>query len=392
MAKQITTDVSVEKIKLPKTGQVDVRVLSFPGLYLRLSHGGAKTWSYSTGKMRLALGTYPEMTLAEAHEAWRQVRKEIKAGRDPRATLNRKPASTVFADVAEEWLRRDIAGNRTEGEYRRILKKDVLPAWGHLQIHEITRRHVLDLLDGIVDRGKPTMALRTYMRLHRLFAWAVKRGIVDANPVATVEKPAGEVRRDRVLDDKELVAVWRAAEQLSYPVGHAVRLLILTGARRDEIAKLRWAEIEDDTIHLKGERTKNGEPHDIPLSAPARGLLVEEVPRIGDYVLTFNGVSPINNWDGPKRQLDKISGLTGWRLHDLRRSLATGLQKLGVALQVTEAVLGHVSGSRAGVVGIYQRHDYAAEKRAALEAWGEHVMALVEGRETGVVLPIRSAR
>src|SRR5262245_18030590 len=391
MAKQITTDASVDKIKLPKRGQVDVRVLSFPGLYLRLSHGGTKTWSYSTGKMRVALGVYPEMSLAEAHEAWRQVRKEIKAGRDPRA-LNQKPASTVFADVAEEWLRRDIAGNRTEGEYRRIFKKDVLPGWGHLQIHEITRRHVLDLLDGIVDRGKPTMALRTYMRLHRLFAWAVKRGIVDTNPVATVEKPAGEVRRDRVLDDKELVAVWRAAEQLGYPVGHAVRLLILTGARRDEIAKLRWAEIEDGTIHLKGERTKKGQAHDIPLSAPARELL-EEMPRIGDdYVPTFNGKTAINNWDGLKRQLDKISGVTGWRLHDLRRSVATGLQKLGVALQVTEAVLGHLSGSRAGVVGIYQRHNYASEKRSALEAWGEHVMALVQGRQTDVVLPIRTAR
>ena len=146
------------------------------------------------------------------------------------------------------------------------------------------------------------------------------------------------------------------------------------------------------TIHLKGERTKKGQAHDIPLSAPARELL-EEMPRIGDdYVLTFNGKTAINNWDGLKRQLDKISGVTGWRLHDLRRSVATGLQKLGVALQVTEAVLGHVSGSRAGVVGIYQRHNYANEKRSALEAWGKQVTALVEGRETGVVLPIRSAR
>jgi integrase len=201
------------------------------------------------------------------------------------------------------------------------------------------------------------------------------------------------VRRDRVLDDKELAAVWRAAEQLGYPVGHAVRLLILTGARRDEIAKLRWAEIEEDTIHLKGERTKNGEAHDIPLSAPARGLLVEEVPRISDdYVLTFNGVSPISNWDGPKRHLDKISGVTGWRLHDLRRSLATGLQKLGVALQVTEAILGHTSGSRAGVIGIYQRHDYADEKRAALEAWGARITALIDGGMRGKVLPMQARR
>jgi integrase len=151
----------------------------------------------------------------------------------------------------------------------------------------------------------------------------------------------------------------------------------LTGARREEIAGLRWSEIDGDTIKLEGARTKNSEAHLIPLSAPAKTLL-DSMPRIAgsDFVFTTTGEKPISGWRQPKIKLDTASGVTGWRIHDLRRTVATGLQKLGVTLQTVEAVLGHTSGSRGGIVGVYQRHDFADEKRAALEAWGSHVMAL----------------
>ena len=212
------------------------------------------------------------------------------------------------------------------------------------------------------------------------------------NPAADLPKPASETKRDRVLSDEELVAAWRGSEQLGFPFGAAVQLLILTGARREEIGQLRWTEVIDNTISLKGARTKSGEPHDIPLSGPALTLL-NEAPRIADseYVFITNGKTPISGWSRAKEHLDEISGVASWRIHDLRRTVATGLQKLGMPLQATEAVLAHISGSRAGVVGIYERHNYANEKRAALEAWGENVMALVEERETAVVLPMRGA-
>jgi len=171
--------------------------------------------------------------------------------------------------------------------------------------------------------------------------------------------------RDRVLSDKELAAVWQAAPKIGL-LGTAVRLLILTGARREEITQLRWSEIQDDDIHLEGDRTKNGEAHIIPLTLTARAIL-DRLPRIADsdFVFTNNGVKPIVAWARPKADLDDVSGITGWRIHDLKRTLATGMQKLGIGLQVVEAVLGHVSGSRAGIVGIYQRHDFAEEKRKA---------------------------
>ena len=170
-------------------------------------------------------------------------------------------------------------------------------------------------------------------------------------------------------------------------------MLTLTGARRDEIAQLKWSEIDGDTIKLEGDRTKTGVPHIIPLSAPAKSLL-NSIPRIvgSEFVFTIGGTKPIAGWSKYKIILDADSGVTGWRLHDLRRTVATGMQKLGVNLQTVEAVLGHTSGSRSGVVGVYQRHSFDAEKRAALEAWGAHVTALVEGKRPGTVLPMRGAR
>jgi integrase len=156
-----------------------------------------------------------------------------------------------------------------------------------------------------------------------------------------------------------------------------VRLLALTGARREEIAKLRWSEIDGDTIKLEGSRTKTGAPHTIPLSLAAQALL-NSLPHLGDFV--FNGVRPVSNWSHSKNELDAASGVTNWRIHDLRRTVATSLQKLGVNLQTIEAVLGHTSGSRSGVVGVYQRHSFDAEKREALEAWGKHIVTLAQLR------------
>jgi integrase len=170
-------------------------------------------------------------------------------------------------------------------------------------------------------------------------------------------------------------------------------MLILTGQRRAEIAGMKWGEIAADltTWTIPGARAKNGASHLVPLSSQAQTIL-RATPHIEGNDLIFPGLrGPFNGFSKAKEALDKASGVNDWRLHDLRRSLATGLQRLGVRLEVTEAVLNHVSGSRAGVVGIYQRHNWADEKRAALDAWGAYVSALVEGQKVqGNVTPMRA--
>ena len=249
-----------------------------------------------------------------------------------------------------------------------------MPAWRGRRIDTIAKHDVLVLLDAIVDRGAPAKAQRAYVHAHRLFKWCVGRGIVDVNPMAGLERPGRENSRDRVLTDTELAAVWQASAD--WPFGAIVRLLVLTGARREEIGQLTWGEVQGDTIRLEGARTKSGNGHLIPLSPPALELL-GSAPRIGEkYVFTLDGIKPVSSsWSRAKARLDKASGVAGWRIHDLRRTVATGMQRLGVGLQTVEALLGHTGGSRAGIVGIYQRHDFAAEKRAAVEQWGAHVTA-----------------
>jgi integrase len=221
------------------------------------------------------------------------------------------------------------------------------------------------------------MARRVQAYVNRFFAWCVERDLLKTDLTTGMPRVGNGKSRDRVLSDAELKKVWAATDSIGL-LGIVTRLLILTGARREEMTQLRWSEVEGDTITLKGDRTKNGKPHIIPLSLPARELLAN-MHRIGncDCVFTLNGTKPIASWSQPKLKLDAVSGVTGWRIHDLRRTMATGCQKLGIPLQVTEAILGHTSGSRDGIVGVYQRHDYAAEKRAALNAWGAYVAALV---------------
>jgi integrase len=377
----------VNRIKPPAKGQVDHFDKGFPGLALRVSYAGGRSWSLHyriAGRLhRMSLGTYPALSLADDREAWREARKEVAQGRDPATVRKRDKPANDFVTVSRDWLRRDQGKNKSRHEVERILERELIPAWGHRAVGDIRRRDVLDLLDGIVDRGAPTMARRTHAYIHRFFRWSIGRGIIEANPAASLPMQGSETRRERVLTDDELALVWRASMATDSLFGSIYRLLILTGARRGEIGGLRWTEIIDGDISLSGERTKNGQPHVIPLAAPARAI-IEELPHFAGSPFAFGLRTPTGGaWDRAKAKLDAAAAdqkhgepIAPWRVHDLRRTVATGLQRLSFNLQVIEAVLGHISGSRSGVVAVYQRHSFADEKREALEAWGAHVMAL----------------
>ncbi len=250
------------------------------------------------------------------------------------------------------------------------------------------------------------------------FAWAVKRGAVRANPFAALPIDKSITKRERVLSDAEIAEIRRAAGDAAAPYGAIIRLLILTGQRRGEVAGMAWGEISEDlaTWTLPGERTKNGAAHTVPLSAAARDLLRAVPPehaneRRASDGLVLPGVvgTPFAGWSKAKRALDKAiinarakaalaagtnpAPLVSWSAHDLRRTIATGLRRLGVRLEVTEAVLNHISGSRGGIAGVYQRHDWAAEKRAALDAWAIRVIRTVGRRlDDGNVVTLAHAR
>jgi integrase len=230
--------------------------------------------------------------------------------------------------------------------------------------------------------------------VRKLFNWCVAHDILAVSPCVGVERPTAEKSRDRVLDDVELYLVWQAADEIGYPHGPLVQLLALTGQRRDEVGQMRWSEVdlEKRLWVLPPERVKNRKPHEVPLSEAALAIL-KGLPRINSssFVFTFSGTSPATGFSKAKLKFDALlpAGMSAWRLHDLRRTCASGLARLGINLPVIEKVLNHSSGSFAGIVGVYQKHSFAAEKAQALEAWGSFVTALVEGKPASKVVRLR---
>lgn len=248
----------------------------------------------------------------------------------------------------------------------------MLPAWRGRSLHDIRRRDVVALLDKVAE-DRPVLANRTLTLLHKLFAWAVARSILERSPVAGVERPAEETPRNRVLDDEELRSLWRACGSLADDrIAAVVRLLILTGQRRGEVIGMLRSEIAGV---LPKARTKNGIEHSVPLSTQALAV-IEGMPGRGGALFAPIGPGRVVV---AKRALDRAVNLSRpWTLHDIWRSLASGMARIGIVMPVVEKVLNHQSGSFRGIVGVYQRHDFLVEKTDALQRWGAHVEGIVQ--------------
>jgi integrase len=261
--------------------------------------------------------------------------------------------------------------------------------WGTRAVVGIGRVDIVRLLDGIADRA-PIVANRTRTRLLRFFGWCVERGILDQSPMAGVRRPVKEESRDRVLSDPELAEIWQATGGLGFPNGAYFRLLILTGQRRAEVATMRWADVsfDEELWTLPKGSTKANRQHFVPL-APTTLELLQTIPRFtGPYILTTSGgAKPISGYSKAKRRIDAAiiaarreagcqAPMFEWRVHDLRRTMATTLAGLSVPPHVLGALLSHSPGRTMGITAVYNRFRYADECRRALEAWEQHVLNL----------------
>lgn len=366
------------------------------GLGVRVTATGSKTYlaqyNWHGQKRRIPLGSCGAVSLAKARDAVRAIMGDVAKGIDP-ATERKKAAAheaLTLEALLEDWRSLHLV-NRRLGYAAEAVRamRNAFNRFLELPSADLNRAMVVKILDAMKRKGSTVMAAQTTAYGKAAYNWGVKRGSLSVNPFVNLPVTPTE-RRERVLTDDEITAIWRATGAHG-PFNGIVRLLLLTGQRRDEAAGMAWGELSDDfsTWTIPAGRAKNGATHIVPLSETVRELL-RSAPRFGDLV--FPGLrGPFNGWSKAKAALDAKSGVTNWRIHDLRRTAATGLQRLGVRLEVTEQILNHVSGSRAGIVGVYQRHDFASEKRTALDAWGAHVAALAEGRESiGNVVPIRA--
>ncbi len=308
----------------------------------------------------------------------------------------RDSVETVVELFMERHVRPKLA---RPDEAQSLFDKDVLPRIGHKLIKEVTRRDVIELVDRVVDRGSPYRANSVLAAVRKLFNWSIERGIVDASPVVGIGMPQKIEQRDRILEDDEIKTVWGAFENLGYPFGPLFKLLLLTGQRRNEVAKMRWCDIDLDNRvwTLPKEMTKAHRLHTVPLSEQAIEI-IETLPHIAGSDLVFttgkgrnrekpNRMNvPVRGFGKAKARVDRWLGIPDWRLHDLRRTAASGMARFGTPINVLSKILNHASsGAQGGVTAIYNRYAYEDEKRIALEKWGSHVDHIVTGREAKVV-------
>ena len=350
-----------------------------PGLGVRCQ---AKTKSFIVkyrfaGRQRLyTIGTYGKVTPKQARTVAAQVLGDVAKGKDPAAEkiAARKEADadlkTGVRVLSEQFIKRmKNAGDwrpRTAAEVERIFKVYVVPEWKDRPIAGIKRSDITALLDKIEDENGLVMADRTLAWVRRFFSWQEAR---DDEFVSPVVKGMARVKPkeragDRVLTDAEIRAIWPACDKVEpRAFGQLVRFLLLTGQRRTQAAHIERKEVSGDLWAVPPEKHKGKVAHDVPLSEPAKTVLAS-MPKFGPFYFTTDGKRPIGGFSKPKRELDKLSGVKGWRLHDLRRTARTLMARAGVRPEIAERVLGHAV---QGIEATYNRHEYLAEKTEALK-------------------------
>ena len=372
----------------------DRGVISF--FVMRRMHGNPRP-------IRVVLGRYPEVNLAKARALATTALGDLVSGVHPKRRERLRQANT-FAALADEFLRRPAAAKqRTAAAIAKNIERHLLPRWGTRIAAEIKRADVINMLEEIDRKSGPYMAAKALALASSIYRFALTRelGGIASNPCQFI-KPTEFVRemapRQRVLSDSEVALIWRATQgqirnsiESTYPGGPFVRLLLLTGARRNEVAQMTWDEVNLDHAlwMIPAHRTKTGAPHEVPLSPMAVDLL-KSLPRFGGgFVFSANGGrAPIKGFGKFKDSVDMRAaelappGLAEWRFHDLRRTARTNLSSLGVSPFIAELVIGH---QQKGVHKVYDVFRYQSEKRDALERWAGKLRTIIAPPPANVV-------
>jgi integrase len=379
------TDANVRNLKPPRAdGRRQVKYFDTLqrglALVLVVSYGGTKAWSVTTYRNGHAkahkLGTYPHMSLKEA-------RQQAQSYFHDAAPFEAKAATGSFREVAEDWLRQKVEGRfRTAREVRRHLEFYVYPKWGRLPFVDIRRKDVAELMDIIADHHGKAMADAVLTTLRSLMTWFQTRDHYYVSPIIRGMQRSEAKARDRILSDDEIRLVWKAAESQGQ-FGALVKVLLLTGSRRQKIASLKWDDLDHHgTWTVAVAEREKGTIGKVRLPAAVMQI-INALPRRADYVFANRQGQAFNDFSSAKRQFDKRVGsaVAPWTLHDLRRSARSLMSRAGVSSEHAERTLGHAIG---GVEGIYNRHDFADEKAAALQKLADVIAVIVEAKPARV--------
>lgn len=398
--KTFSTVRSLEAIKPPTAGRDDHWDKDVSGLGLRVSSSGRKTWVLMyrvRGDKRLrraTLGTYPTVSLADARELAMGDLRAASKGNDPASVRKAERQAETFGELAEDYIERHAKKKkRSWYKDRQHLDRDLLPRFKNRKATSIKRREVISLLEDIADRGAPVGANRTLEIIRRIYNWGIEQEIVEINPCSLIKKVGVETKRDRVLSDGEIRAVWAAFEEETPRMRDLFRLRLLTAQRPGEVSQLRWEDVDlaSGWWTIPSEFSKNGLAHRVPLSNPALEILKATTgheEKSGWVFPSPSGKGPLRSvW----RAMDNIRKNSGVEFvpHDLRRTAASRMTgDLGLQRLVVGRVLNHAESS---VTATYDRHSYDKEKRHALDAWGARLAEIISGRPADSnVLPLKS--
>jgi integrase len=374
------------------------------GLYLVQQPSGGLSWAlryrYGGQPRKLTIGPFPAVDLKAARRRAQEAVGAIAGGNDPASAKAAAKAAArdakrqdsvgrvaaVVDSFLDRYVRRNVGASWAK-ETERLLRVEVIPEIGEKRITDVGRADIHGLLDGMVDRGSAVNANRLLAVLRRMFNWCVERDLIEHSPCDKLKAPTPETARARVLTDAETRTAWGAFDRIGWPFGRIAQLLLLTGARRDEIAGAKWADVDLETKiwTVPAYRSKNGQAHTIPLSDAAISI-IDGLPHVGraGFVFTTNERTAVSGWSRAKNTVDKAIGemtkgqaMPHWTFHDLRRTCASGMAALGVPPHVVEAALNHRGGAIKGVAAVYNRYAYDPEKREALDIWAKHVEEIV---------------
>jgi integrase len=362
---------------------------ALPSFGVKVTPKGRKVFIvlYRTGgagsKLRkYTVGPYGRITLHQARIAAQKVFAARLEGRDPAAEKRERKRRVVadrVEDLLEAFIDQRLSQNRSGAEIARLLRREMGKAWVGRSIHEIGKRDVVEVISAIEQRGAPVAANKTLKSIKTFLRWCVGRAVLDQSPAEDVPLPTKEVPRDRVLSDEELAKIILAARQIDDRYGAIVELLALTGQRREEVAQLAWDELDltQRVWTIPKSRTKNAKPHIVQLSDQSITVL-KRITKQSPHVFAIHQGRPFQDFAVAKRKLDELSQVTGWHLHDLRRTCVSGMARLGIVPHVADKILNHQSGTISGVAAVYQRHEFLRERKDALERWGGHVAKILE--------------
>lgn len=410
------TPLAIAQMK-PGKNRREVADAAFPGLSIIVHPSGQKTWAfryrYARRLRRITIGNFPAIDQAKARRRAETALGALERGEDPTIALfapkssqyilraDRDAFGVLIRDYFQKYL---IPNTRSWRESARLVglrleeqegkaptftdvKGGIVERFAERPVASITRKDLREMIEASRERGATTTINREVGVVRAFLQWCVNADILESNPAAGMAKASPENKRTRVLSDKEIRVIWLAAESEAFPFGDIVRLLLLTGQRRGEVAGALWPEfdLKGRQWLLPAERSKNGLPHLIPLSDPTLAIL-KGMPRFasGDFVFGLGGRNGFSGFSKGKRRLGETitelndGELPDWDIHDLRRSVATGMAKLGIQPVVIEAALNHVTGVRSSIASVYNLHSYEKEKRDALTRWAEHLIKVAD--------------